>query len=108
MFNIKSLMNIPALLDNIEHQDADLYPAIAQIHTNSQGTHDDFEKSVSNLLPVDPLIKSTADKSKLSFEISKAEATKFGQCSTTNADLRWHNKDEFAALFKEKNAELRA
>ena len=59
-------------LDNIEHQDADLRASIAQISTNAQGTRNDFEKSVSILLPVDPFAKNTANKPKVSFEISCA------------------------------------
>ena len=46
------------LLDNIEHQDANLRASIAQIRTNAQGTRNDFEKSVSILLPVDPFAKN--------------------------------------------------
>ena len=45
------------LIDNIEHSDADLRAAIAQVRTNSQGARDDFEKAVAILLPVDPFWK---------------------------------------------------
>ena len=95
------------LLDNIEHQDADLRASIAQIRTNSQGTRNDFEKSVSILLPVDPFAKNTANKPKVSFEISSAQGTKFGRGSKTNVDLRWHKRDEFANLSSEAKDELR-
>ena len=56
-------------MDNLENQDPDLCAAIAQIRTDAQGTLDDFEKSVSILLPVDPYTKSVPGKSKVGFEI---------------------------------------
>ena len=50
------------LIDNIDHQDADLRAAIAQIRTNSSGARDKFDRSVSILLPVDPFTKTPANK----------------------------------------------
>ena len=96
------------LLDNIEHQDADLRAAIAQIRTNAQGTRDDFETSVAILLPVDPFTKAPANKSKVSFEISSTQATKYGRGKESGVDLRWHKRDEFANLSPKAKDELRA
>ena len=94
------------LIDNIEHQNADLRAAIAQVRTNSSGTRNDFEKSVSILLPVDPYVKTPANK-KVSFEVSSVGATKFGRGKKTGVDLRWMKKEEFAALSKDEKSELR-
>ena len=96
------------LLDNIEHQDADLRAAIAQIRTNAQGTRDDFEQSVAILLPVDPFTKAPAHKPKVSFEISSTGATKFGRGKETGVDLRWHKREEFSNLTSASKNELRA
>ena len=89
------------LLDNIEHQDADLRAAIAQIRTNAQTTRDDFEKSVAIILLVDPFIKAPANKSKVSFEISSTQADKYGRGKDSEVDLSWHKRDEFANLSPE-------
>ena len=67
------------LIENIKHQDAYLRTAIVQIRTNSGGTRDDFEKSVSLLLPVDPYVKTPANKPNVTFEISSTGATKYGR-----------------------------
>ena len=96
------------LIENIEHQDADLRAAIAQIRTDSGGTRDDFEKSVSLLLLVDPYVKTPANKPKVTFEISSAGATKYGRGKTSGVDLRWHKREEFSKLSHEAKNELRA
>ena len=96
------------LLDNIEHQDADLRAAIAQIRTNAQGTRDDFEQSVAILLPVDPFTKAPANKAKVSFDVSSTGATKFGRGTSTGVDLRWHKREEFSKLTSAAKNELRA
>ena len=95
------------LIENIEHQDADLRAAIAQIRTNSGGTRDDFEKSVSLLLPVDPYIKTPANKPKVTFEISSAGGTKYGRGKGSGVDLRWHKREEFFKLSDKAKNELR-
>ena len=77
------------LLDNIKHQNTDLRTAIAQIRTNSSSTRNDFDKSVSILLPVDPYIK-TPDNKKVSFEVSLVGATKFDRGKRTGVSLRWN------------------
>ena len=96
------------LIDNIEHSDADLRAAIAQVRTNSQGARDDFEKAVAILLPVDPFLKNKANKNSNSFEISGVHANKFGRGKATNVDLRWYKKDEFVALSEAEKTEVRA
>ena len=96
------------IIDNIEHQDADLRAAIAQVRTDARGTRSDFEKSVAILLPVDPFVKTAANKPKVSFEVSSTSATKFGRGKSTGVDLRWHKPEEFSKLSSDAKKELRA
>ena len=94
------------LIDNIEHQDVDLRAVIAQIRTNSSGTRNDFDRSVSILLSVDPYTKTPPNKKQVTFDISSVEATKFARGRSTGVDLRWHKKEEFPALSKDQKIEL--
>ena len=96
------------LINNIKYQDANVRAAVTQIRTNSLGTHDDFDRSVSILLLVDPFTKIPVNKNLMSFEISSVEATKFGRGRRSVVDLGWHTSEEFTALNKDQKTELRA
>ena len=86
------------LLDDVDHQNADLRAVIAQIRNNAQGTRNDFEKSVPILLPFDPFIKTAANKPKVGFEIYSTEDTRYERGKGTNVDLRWYRREDFAKL----------
>lgn len=95
------------LIDNLEHQDPNLFAAISQIRTNAQGTCDEFEQSISILLPVNPFLKSVPSKI-VSFDISSTYTTMYGRGKGTMVDLCWQKREEFDEISSEVKKKLRA
>ena len=93
------------LLDNIVNNDPDLRAALANIRANVNNMRDDFEASISYILPVCPYAKHRARNHRneaniLSFTLKGKNESK------TGVDFRWHTKEEYSRLNKEQRAEL--
>ena len=58
------------------------------------------------MLQFDPFIKNASSKSKVSFNISGIDGNN-GRGKKTGVDLRWHTQEEYRALTKEAQSELR-
>ena len=93
------------LLDNIVHSDADLRAALASIRINVDGMRDDFEKSVSFLLPVCPFAKSKMQSSR-SRNIPQVSSLKNSSESKTGIEFRWYQPQEYAKLNNDQRQEL--
>ena len=92
------------LLDAITHMDPDLRTAIGSIRINTDNMRDNFELSVSCLLPVDPYSKHK-EKSPKPAQIADV-TLKNKSASKTGVDLRWHTPEEYKKLSKEQRSEL--
>ena len=66
---------------------------------------DDFEKSVTYLLPVDPYSKNKANNTNRN-RTPTVSALKNASHSNRGVDLRWHTPAEYAKLTKEQRQEL--
>ena len=91
------------LLDNITNNDADLRAALASIRINTNGMRDNFERSVSFLLPVDPFSKSKLGKNKT---LPSVAALKNSKDSKTGVEFRWYAPGEYVKLSAEQKQEL--
>ena len=75
------------LLDNIQNNDPDLRAALGNIRLNVNNMRDDFEKSVTYLLPVDPYSKNKANNTNRN-RTPTVSALKNASHSNTGVDLR--------------------
>jgi len=95
------------LLKNINNNDPDLRAAIGSIRINTNGMRDDFEKSVTTLLPVCPYAKhKNATISRSGTRNPSVSSLKNTSDSSTGVDLRWHTPSEYAKLSKSQRSEL--
>ena len=88
------------LLDNIVNNDPDLRAALANIRANVNNMRDDFEASISYILPVCPYVKHRARNHRSGANISSF-ALKGKNESKTGVDFRWHTKEEYSKLNRE-------
>ena len=95
------------MIDNIKCSDAALQAAITKIRTNSGGARDNFEQAVTELLPVDPYVKTKANAKTVTFASVSACEGQPGRGPKTGVDLRWYEASEFKNLSKDQKAELR-
>lgn len=71
---------------NIDHSDADLQPALANIRMDMNGMRDNFEDAVSHMLPVDPYTKNKKHSGK-TVQIADAHALQNKSNSKTGVAL---------------------
>ena len=95
------------LLDNITSLDPDLRAALANVRANTNNMRDDFEATVSYILPVCPFAKHRSNNPRNGREAEISDATLLGrQHSKSGVDFRWHSKKEYAKLSKAQKQEL--
>ena len=97
------------LISNIECSDAALQAAIAKVRTDNDGSRQDFEQAVNELLPVDPFLRNKAASKAVTFAISgtEGEPTKPGRGVKTGVDLRWYDAQGWRSLSSAEKDELR-
>ena len=95
------------LIDNIQCSDADLKARIANIEANTNNMRDDFEATVTYLLPADPYAKQRGRQNNTRAEISDVslKGKGFGT-SKTGVDFRWYTPTEYSQLTAEQKQEL--
>lgn len=95
------------LLDSIECQDLYVITQLAQIKSNDPSLRENFEASVTSLIPVDPVVKKKGknEANKLA-NISGIDFKK-GKGTRTGVDLRFHPNPEYRALTDDQRLELR-
>ena len=83
------------LIDNITNTDPDLRAAIAAIRANTNNMGNDFEATVTFLLPVCPYTKHSRNRNNNNGTAVISDATLIGKSSSkTGVDLRWHTPEE--------------
>lgn len=96
------------LIDNIVSQDLELKTRVSAVHANTNGMRDNFEATVTWLLPSCPYnryAKGSGRNQGGGAQANISDVT-LQRESKTGVDLRWHTKKEYAQLSKEQKDEL--
>jgi hypothetical protein len=97
------------LLDSLKTDNPKMLAGTAAIEQDELGKRAHFEKTVTFLLPFDPVVAKNAKAKGLGVNVSGTAAEKPVSGATvgkTGVELRWHEPQKFSKLTKEQKFEL--